>query len=184
MITSDFKPGVIRLITNSQFVLCRHLLKKKNLRIHFLFTLISWSPFFHSNQYNSRFISSCAKFPNFIHVYNTSTNSIKLRCVICFENVTFCPKRKGPLYTFYSTEIVFTNDSWRFLILEEAPSWAVSVSFIVTLRAVASTNVNVLTSSINKPGTAQVGAISKAQKDSKTTFSTTGDNKSSQKTKN
>ena len=35
----------------------------------------------------------------------------------------------------------------------------------------------------NKPGTAQVGAISKAQKDSrtKTTFSTTGDNKSSQK---
>ena len=36
----------------------------------------------------------------------------------------------------------------------------------------------------NKPGTAQVGAISKAQKDSKTTFSTTGDNKSSQKTKN
>ena len=39
---------------------------------------------------------------------------------------------------------------------------------------------------VNKPGTAQVGAISKAQKDSKTktTFSTTGDNKSSQKTKN
>ena len=37
---------------------------------------------------------------------------------------------------------------------------------------------------INKPGTAQVGAISKAQKDSKTTFSTTGDNKSSRKTKN
>ena len=39
---------------------------------------------------------------------------------------------------------------------------------------------------INKPGTAQVGAISKAQKVSKTktTFSTTGDNKSSQKTKN
>ena len=38
----------------------------------------------------------------------------------------------------------------------------------------------------NKPGTAQVGTISKAQKDSKmkTTFSTTGDNKSSQKTKN
>ena len=36
----------------------------------------------------------------------------------------------------------------------------------------------------NKPGNAQVGAISKAQKDSKTTFSTTGDNKSSQKTKN
>ena len=36
----------------------------------------------------------------------------------------------------------------------------------------------------NKTGTAQVGAISKAQKDSKTTFSTTGDNKSSQKTKN
>ena len=36
----------------------------------------------------------------------------------------------------------------------------------------------------NKPGTAQIGAISKAQKDSKTTFSTTGDNKSSQKTKN
>ena len=36
----------------------------------------------------------------------------------------------------------------------------------------------------NKPGTAQVGVISKAQKDSKTTFSTTGDNKSSQKTKN
>ena len=36
---------------------------------------------------------------------------------------------------------------------------------------------------LNKPGTAQVGAISKAQKDSKTTFSTTGDNKSSQKTK-
>ena len=35
-----------------------------------------------------------------------------------------------------------------------------------------------------KPGTAQVGAISKAQKDSKTTFSTSGDNKSSQKTKN
>ena len=35
----------------------------------------------------------------------------------------------------------------------------------------------------NKPGTAQVGAISKAQKNSKTTFSTTGDNKSSQKTK-
>ena len=35
----------------------------------------------------------------------------------------------------------------------------------------------------NKPRTAQVGAISKAQKDSKTktTFSTTGDNKSSQK---
>ena len=30
----------------------------------------------------------------------------------------------------------------------------------------------------NKPGTAQVGNISKAQKDSKTTFSTTGDNKS------
>ena len=37
---------------------------------------------------------------------------------------------------------------------------------------------------LNKPGTAQVGAISKAQKDLKTTFSTTGDNKSSQKTKN
>ena len=39
---------------------------------------------------------------------------------------------------------------------------------------------------INKPGTAQVGAISKAQKDSKTktTFSTTGDNKSSQITEN
>ena len=38
----------------------------------------------------------------------------------------------------------------------------------------------------NKPGTAQVGAISKAQKDSKTktTFSTNGDNKSSQKAKN
>ena len=36
----------------------------------------------------------------------------------------------------------------------------------------------------NKPGTTQVGAISKAQKDSKTTFSTTGNNKSSQKTKN
>ena len=36
----------------------------------------------------------------------------------------------------------------------------------------------------NKPGTAQIGAISKAQKDSKTIFSTTGDNKSSQKTKN
>ena len=38
----------------------------------------------------------------------------------------------------------------------------------------------------NKPETTQVGAISKAQKDSKTktTFSTTGDNKSSQKTKN
>ena len=36
----------------------------------------------------------------------------------------------------------------------------------------------------NKPGTAQVGAISKARKDSKITFSTTGDNKSSQKTKN
>ena len=37
----------------------------------------------------------------------------------------------------------------------------------------------------NKPETAQVGAISKAQKDSKTkiTFSTTGDNKSSQKLK-
>ena len=34
----------------------------------------------------------------------------------------------------------------------------------------------------NKPGTAQVGAISKAQKDSKTIFFT-GDNKSSQKTK-
>ena len=30
---------------------------------------------------------------------------------------------------------------------------------------------------LNKPRTAQVGAISKAQKDSKTTFSTTGDNK-------
>ena len=40
-----------------------------------------------------------------------------------------------------------------------------------------------LTLNRNKPGTAQVGAISKAQKDSKTTFSTTGDNKSSQKTK-
>ena len=39
--------------------------------------------------------------------------------------------------------------------------------------------------SANKPGTAQVGAISKAQKDSKTTFSTTGDSKSCQKkTKN
>ena len=39
---------------------------------------------------------------------------------------------------------------------------------------------------VNKPGTAQVDAISKAQKDSKTktTFSTTGDDKSSQKTKN
>ena len=37
---------------------------------------------------------------------------------------------------------------------------------------------------VNKPGTPQVGAISKAQKDSKTTFSTTGDNKRSQKTKN
>ena len=38
----------------------------------------------------------------------------------------------------------------------------------------------------NKPGTVQVGATSKAQKDSKTktTFSTTGDSKSSQKTKN
>ena len=38
----------------------------------------------------------------------------------------------------------------------------------------------------NKPGTAHVGAISKAQKDSiaKTFFSTTADNKSSQKTKN
>ena len=34
----------------------------------------------------------------------------------------------------------------------------------------------------NKPGTAQIGAISKAQKNPKTTFSTTGDNKSSQKT--
>ena len=41
-----------------------------------------------------------------------------------------------------------------------------------------------ISENINKPGTAQVGAISKAQKDSKTTFSTTGDNKSSQKTKN
>ena len=39
-------------------------------------------------------------------------------------------------------------------------------------------------SKTNKPGTAQVGAISTAQKDSKTTFSTTGDNKSSQKIKN
>ena len=41
------------------------------------------------------------------------------------------------------------------------------------------------TFSINKPGTVQVGAISKAQKDSKTktTFSTTGDNKNSQKLK-
>ena len=39
---------------------------------------------------------------------------------------------------------------------------------------------------LNKPGTAQVGAISKARKDSKTetTFSTTGDNKISQKSKN
>ena len=40
---------------------------------------------------------------------------------------------------------------------------------------------------VNKPGTAQVGAISKAQKNlkSKTTLATTGDNKSShQKTKN
>ena len=36
----------------------------------------------------------------------------------------------------------------------------------------------------NEPETAQVGAISKARKDSKTTFSTTGDNSSSQKTKN
>ena len=44
--------------------------------------------------------------------------------------------------------------------------------------------VRVPFSTNNKPGTAQVGAISKAQKDSKTTFSTTGDNKSSQKTKN
>ena len=37
----------------------------------------------------------------------------------------------------------------------------------------------------NKPGTAQVGAISKAQKDSKTktTFSTTGDNKTLKKLK-
>ena len=37
----------------------------------------------------------------------------------------------------------------------------------------------------NKPGTAQVGAISKAQKDSKTkiTFSTTGDNKKLKKLK-
>ena len=36
----------------------------------------------------------------------------------------------------------------------------------------------------NKPGMAQVGAICKAQKHSKTTFSTTGYNKSSQKTQN
>ena len=43
-----------------------------------------------------------------------------------------------------------------------------------------------ISASFNKPGTAQVGAISKVRKDSKTktTFSTTGDNKSSQKTKN
>ena len=41
-----------------------------------------------------------------------------------------------------------------------------------------------LKNGLNRPGTAQVGAMSKAQKDSKTTFSTTGDNKSSQKTKN
>ena len=37
---------------------------------------------------------------------------------------------------------------------------------------------------VNKPGTAQVGAISKAQKDSKTTFSTTGDKKALKKLKN
>ena len=45
---------------------------------------------------------------------------------------------------------------------------------------------HVLTLKTNKPEMAQVGAISKAQKDSKTktTFSTTGDNKSSEKTKN
>ena len=42
---------------------------------------------------------------------------------------------------------------------------------------------NKLASFQNTPGTAQVGAIFRAQKDSKTTFSTTGDNKSSQKTK-
>ena len=36
----------------------------------------------------------------------------------------------------------------------------------------------------NKPGMAQVGAIYKDQLESKTTFSTTGDNKSFQKTKN
>ena len=35
----------------------------------------------------------------------------------------------------------------------------------------------------NKPGTALVGAISKAQKDSKTTFSTTGDTKALKKLK-
>ena len=45
--------------------------------------------------------------------------------------------------------------------------------------------MNYLRTKKNNPGMAQVGAISKAQKDSKTetTFSTTGDNKSSQKTK-
>ena len=36
----------------------------------------------------------------------------------------------------------------------------------------------------NKPGTAHVGAISKSQKNPKNTFPTTGDNKSSHKTKN
>ena len=44
-------------------------------------------------------------------------------------------------------------------------------------------NIQMSLTKPNKPGTAQVGAISKAQTDLKTTFSTTGENKSSQKTK-
>ena len=62
-----------------------------------------------------------------------------------------------------------------------------SQRFILQLRCASLGNFGSFTLSLpiaNKPGTALVGAISKAQKDSKTTFSTTGDNKSSQKTKN
>ena len=77
----------------------------------------------------------------------------------------------------------YTTDCVREVIIQSREQKMVIRELSKLVNIIPSTVSRIL-KGYNKPGTAQVGAISKAQKDSKTTFSTTGDNKSSQKTKN
>ena len=84
----------------------------------------------------------------------------------CFQYIIFSSLSVSNIHDFFKSCSVSDRDFVYYLL--------VTNNFMNILLIITT----------NKPGTAQVGAISKAQKNSKTTFSTTGDNKSSQKTKN
>ena len=89
-----------------------------------------------------------------------------------------------PLAVFFSQIVDFQNRKSSNLSSEKLENFTLlqTSETCRKRRETTSTKPGRLEKGNIKPATAQIGAISKAQKDSKTTFSTTGDNKNSQKT--